>query len=294
MRGTPVRLVGRMVAKKPVGNTPSPFAPMEILGMFGELNDLYKKVSGQIAALEKVAATWEQVKKGPPGDMGLPGRSVDHQAVVRDVAKLIRQPEDGVAPTVEEVVAAALPHLTKKIEKLTKPKAAVVKAQTETPKLQDVVDAVFEHLDSGKKKIKLEQVDGIENKFAEVRNAAAMGSEPKIYGKNSWERGGGDTVKAGTGVTITTNEDGNKVINAVGGGGSNVATQKLTPTQAGSSITLDLTGLAHTFSVILGVYKNGQLLDPSDPQFGWSRVGNTTTVLNGFDTDVYLVQYTYA
>ena len=57
----------------------------------------------------------------------------------------------------------------------------------------------------------------LDTKFAEVRNAAAMGT-PEIYGKNTWKRGGGDTVIAGPGISITETPDGNKKITNNGAG----------------------------------------------------------------------------
>lgn len=78
------------------------------------------------------------------------------------------------------------------------------------------------------------------------------------------------------------------------GGGSNTAIQSLTPTQSGSNITLDLTGLSHPYISIQGVYKNGQLLTAGDPTFGWSKTSDTITVLNAFDTDQFQILFVYA
>lgn len=47
-------------------------------------------------------------------------------------------------------------------------------------------------------------------------------------------RGGGDTIKAGTNVTVTTDSNGNKVISASGSGGVNFET----PTGSGTSFTV--------------------------------------------------------
>lgn len=83
-------------------------------------------------------------------------------------------------------------------------------------------------------------------------------------------------------------------VSATGGAvGVNTATEKLNPTTSGNNITLDLTGLAHVFTAIQGVWKNGSLLDSADATFGWSRSTNTITVLNASNTDVFYVQYNY-
>lgn len=110
--------------------------------------------------------------------------------------------------------------------------------------------------------------------------------------------GGGMTLAAGSNVTLTRNTNGTWTIAATGGSGANVATEVLTATQSGSDITLDLTTLAHTFSAILFVTKNGQILLPNGsaaiPGSSWSRVGNTITVYNADASESFQVQYTYA
>lgn len=75
-----------------------------------------------------------------------------------------------------------------------------------------------------------------------------------------------------------------------GGGGSNVATEQLTPTTAGSDITLDLTGLSHTFITCEVVFRNGQAILPVTE---WGITGSTVTVYNAAVSEVFLVQYTY-
>lgn len=83
-----------------------------------------------------------------------------------------------------------------------------------------------------------------------------------------------------------------------GSGGANVATEELTPTAVVDDITLDLTQLANTFIDVLFVTRNGQVLMPNGssgfPGSSWSISGNIVTVYNATDSDIYLVQYTFA
>lgn len=103
-----------------------------------------------------------------------------------------------------------------------------------------------------------------------------------------------DTLDLLTNISAVDSGNGVAGVSATGGaGGTNMATEKLTPTTSGANITLDLTGLAHVFTAIQGVYKNGILIDASDATFGWSRSTNTITVLNGSNTDIFYVQYNY-
>ncbi len=110
--------------------------------------------------------------------------------------------------------------------------------------------------------------------------------------------GGGMTIDAGSNVTLTRNSNGRWTIAATSGGGSNLATEKLTPTQVGSDITLDLTALAHTSTGVLFVTRNGQVLLPNGSAAlegsSWSQSSSTVTVYNADDTDKYLVQYMFA
>lgn len=82
-------------------------------------------------------------------------------------------------------------------------------------------------------------------------------------------------------------------ITTSGGTSASVAIEKLTPTTSGNNVTLDLTALAHSWSVIIAVFKDGQLVDPASANNGWSRAVNTITVLNTDTTAVFMVEYAY-
>lgn len=104
--------------------------------------------------------------------------------------------------------------------------------------------------------------------------------------------GGGDLVGAGTGITITTNNIGRKIISATGSGsGANVATEELTATQVGNNVTLNLTQLANTYISIQFISKDGQIVTPG--LTGWTQSGDTITVFNASADQDYLVNYTF-
>lgn len=92
--------------------------------------------------------------------------------------------------------------------------------------------------------------------------------------------------------SLSATDSGNSVaaVTGSGGSGANVASEVLTPTASGSNITLDLTGLAHTFIAVEIVFKNGQALQPT---VQWSLSASTVTVLNSDVTDIFEVQYTF-
>lgn len=69
-----------------------------------------------------------------------------------------------------------------------------------------------------KKLLKKEHVFGLSEELSSVRSLAG-----KQYGKDTWARGGGDTVAAGTNITITES-GGKKVINSTGGSSFSIET----------------------------------------------------------------------
>lgn len=98
---------------------------------------------------------------------------------------------------------------------------------------------------------------------------------------------------AGTNITLVESNvglDEKLTINASGAGSANVSTESLVGTQSGTSVTLDLTGLAHVFTSVLLVFRNGQLLTPTA---SWSLSGSTMTILNASATNTFLINYTY-
>lgn len=104
-------------------------------------------------------------------------------------------------------------------------------------------------------------------------------------------------IFSGAGVVVTRVGDGVAIVTVAGGGGgsgSNVTREPVAVVQSGANVTIDLTQLDHTYVQIVDVSKNGQILTPTSAEFGWSKTGDTITVLNGFDTDEFQVAYTYS
>lgn len=207
----------------------SPFDLADVLKMVEELKTMHAKVTealGRTATAEELAkmhaetnkkvddlaSTWQTVKQGPKGDVGKaaePAKEVDLGEVARRAAALVPRPKDGITPVVDE----------KKIAKRAAKLITVPKVEPGKDADPDaILERVFEKLKKGEVKVHVTNVEGLEDKFTEVRSK--MTSEVEQYGKNTMKRGGGDTVAAGTNVTITTNGQGQKVINATGGGSS--------------------------------------------------------------------------
>ncbi len=94
--------------------------------------------------------------------------------------------------------------------------------------------------------------------------------------------------------SLSATDEGGSIANVTGtggpGGGVNISTETITATQSGTSVTLDLTTLAHTFIAIEVVFRNGQAITPLT---SWTRSGNTITIINADASEAYMVQYTY-
>lgn len=157
----------------------------------------------------------ERGERGEKGD-NTPIKGVDYatpqeiQELAEQVRKAIREPKDGKTPvkgvdfaTEEDYVAIARLAATL-IPKPRDGKDAVIR-------LEDIESAVEGVLK--KRKIKTTEIDGLDSTIRSFSSQLAG----KIYGKDTWARGGGDTVEAGSGIFITSS-DGKKVISASGSG----------------------------------------------------------------------------
>lgn len=109
-----------------------------------------------------------------------------------------------------------------------------------------------------KKKLTVKDIDGIDEYIASIRRAVMLGGNV---------RGGGDTVAAGSGVTITTS-NGVKTINAAGG----VSVETPTGTVDGSNTVFTVSN-APVFIVVDGVNKYETL--------HYTYVAGTITITDG-------------
>lgn len=270
---TPVRMVGRVMApRRPVPSTGAinPFDITTIMQAFTEVTAMHDEVLRIMGGLEQKHAQFDSIKQGPQGVPGMPGPRPNHEQIVDDVLKKIRQPQDGKSPQVTALAAALLPLMVKHFEK-NAPKSIQGKPGKDAMPVntQAILDQLFEEIKSGKRKLEVSHIDGLDTKFAEVRNAAAMGT-PEIYGKNTWKRGGGDTVVAGSGVTITNTPDGNKKISASGGGGITPITVTGTIDDSNTSFSAD------TEPTLLNI--NGAFYLKIGGAYTWSYSGTTITL----------------
>lgn len=124
---------------------------------------------------------------------------IDEHAIIQSILSQIEPPTIDENALVKKVIA-----------KIPESKADL-KIINENLDPEIVVEKILELVKEGKFKLPHEGIIGTET---------AMESYLRKYGYKPYIHGGGDTVAAGTNITITTNSSGAKVINASGGSGS--------------------------------------------------------------------------
>lgn len=262
LRRTQVTTQPATVSKKPPVETPKTVD-------FAKLVEIYEKMPDMLAQIEvakkelveasestikhatQMRASFEAIKKGPPGLAGKPAKEVDLDEVARRAALLVPKPKDVEPVIIDEKRIAKRAAKYIKVSKI--PVAEAVDSDT-------ILQKVVEMLKGGDVKLHVRNLEGFEQTIAPIRSLAA---------KNGGIRGGGDTVKAGTNVVITTNGSGQKVINVVGAG---LAPITVTGTIDDSNKTFN----AATQPTLLNI--NGAFYLQSGGAYTWTYVGTTITL----------------
>ncbi len=232
------------------------------------------------------------VKQGPPGespDAEKILQNVLDRIPVRDEQQMVYKITQNVmqyAPSEERIIArvmAQTPRVDEKaleqriLAKVPKPKTSlkVIQEKFEIDPMS-VIDKIMT-LPEDKFKIKSSQIDGLQQTMAAFHNQLGRG----------YLHGGGDTVQAGSNITITNSAGGKKIISSTAGP---VSTAK--ELFSVSSLTTNVT-LAHTpiSSAVTTVSYNGQLI-----YFGrdWTLAGAVVTFLFTLDDSSHAeVVYNY-
>lgn len=152
----------------------------EAMGRAGTAEE-FKKMHGELMQKVELAQhSFEQVKKGKQGDEGKAAKEVDLAEVARRAAALIPAPKNGDTPVVDH----------KKIARMAAKLIEVPKVEPgKDANSEEVVQTILEKIEKGEITVKIKNVEGLENKFAETRSHVR--NEVEQYGKNTWKRGGG-------------------------------------------------------------------------------------------------------
>lgn len=195
--------------------------------LIGELTTLKGQLETSLENADALAEKHRNLQKGDQGEPGQKGDSVYTQEellpyiqyVLKTVLDNIPTPKDGNpgepgATPILGVHYFTPEHRAQMVSEVLRQIRQPKDGQTPVIDLGAVTSHVVEEITS-KKLLKKDHIDGLVPEIESYRSQLAG----KHYGKDTWARGGGDTVKAGTNVTITANPDGTKSINAPSAGG---------------------------------------------------------------------------
>lgn len=287
MQRTRIRYQGIPV-RRPITPVNASAKPQDLSGLLETLHTMYGELISRNEKLQKMFEVFESVKQGLPGAPGRPGkdgRDVTQSDIEKTVQKYIVQPKDGkdsIAPTIDEIIESLLQSnaFSRALKKHIKSTQSA-----SVPEIDTIITLVTEEL--AKKRISVEDIEGLDMRFTEMRG--------HINASKEW-RGGGDTVVAGSGVTITNTVNGNKQISATGGG-TNIATSIAIAVTSGNNVTIDLTQFIHMVSAVQLVFRSGGNVPPGsapiDGSSAYSISGTILTVYNASSTDGFLLTYTY-
>lgn len=194
-----------------------------------KLWDLHRHMESSWGAFVEQVDEIKNIQKGEQGEQGPKGEGFDSEAefipymewMLEELKRHIPAPLQGEAGIAGPKPVLGVDYFTEahKQEITSRVLKGIRQPQDgETPTIDHdhIASEVVKHILS-KKLLKKEHIDGLDQEIASYRSQFANGK--------GYVHGGGDTVAAGTDVTITTNTNGSKVINATSSGST-----PLTPT----------------------------------------------------------------
>lgn len=257
------------------------------------------KIEAQLP--EKVVLKHIEKLKGDPGNDAEP---VDTEAVIKSVfdkvKPLIPEAPAAIKPTSEELIALILPHIPKVEDGKTPTETELKKiilpmipppVEQDILTEDDVKNIVLGLLPEDDDNIDIEAITQQIINSIEARPipASRITGLPRISKtKNGkYHHGGGDTVFAGSNITITVNADGTKTISSTGGGGTWYQDEVPDGLKNGSN---KIYTLAHAPTSVVFLYLNGQYLASGGVDYTRSGTG-ITMVVAPLPTDSLIATY---
>lgn len=171
-----------------------------------------QKVDDKIKEFEDTAAQMIETIKNIPTVRGNDGISPDIEEITKKVIGNFPNESSLTKKILSQVPTIDEEKLMTKFKKFIPPQRApdvqIIRERVELDPMS-VIDQIMK-MPKGKFKLKTEHIDGLDQTMQAFNSQLGRG----------YLHGGGDTVVAGTNVTITTNAAGKKVISSTGGGGS--------------------------------------------------------------------------
>lgn len=237
----PVRYRGTVAPRRAAAAAPATLSPFDVGGVMQALLELQKMHTAFMTTAAGIEQMIAQIKQGPPGPAGT---SIEF-GQMRDavVAKMpVPELKPHHLPILAELVAKQMPvpalqaeHL-KVVADLVVKKMPKIKGKRGKPGRDGASIAPEKVIEVLKdKKFGIEHVEGLRQTLSVLEN----------FKRSGGVRGGGDTVVAGSGVTITNTVNGNKQISATASG-----SVYYTPTGTVNSVNTTFTVTAQPSSVI--------------------------------------------
>lgn len=242
---------------------------------------IQKELYSRISEASKALLQAKQIQKGDRGEQGEQGLDADEQRIIEEIFAKIRQPENGKDAIVDydKIIAETVAFFPDE-------KTLIKKILAKIPKPKDGLNAEFdselfigqilERLEAKKPEIK--DIVGLQDALNNLRQV------------KSYIHGGGDTVSAGSNITIAV-VNGIKVINASAGGGTSILeTPTGTINGSNTSFTITQTPLANS----LMLFFNGQLLkENTDFTLSGTTITFTVAPTNQFNNATLQAFYRY-
>lgn len=215
-----------------------------------------------------IASHIETVKQG------LPGKDADEEAVVQKVKDKFPTKDSIVQEVLSQIPKAEKvdeESLTKRILKaLPENKASlkIIQEQFEVDPMS-VIEKIMALPPEKLKKLKLkkENIDGLEQTMSAFNNQLGRG----------YLHGGGDTVQAGTNITIVKNSAGKSVISSTGGAGFTILTTLSTVDGSNQSFVFSAATAQPSLVVVDGIQLT--VLDNNGAtQWSWNSGTKTVTL----------------
>ncbi len=148
-----------------------------------------KEFKDHVASIAEHAERIQNLPPGEKGDSvkGDDGDSPDPEIIIAEVLKRMPPVKHGVSPDADLIATRVITRLK-----------SAEKKEDVVVDMPAIIEAVIEHL-TEKKVLKKEHINGLDEEISSYRNQLAG----KIYGKNTWARGGGGSGTSGGGAPLT-------------------------------------------------------------------------------------------
>ena len=191
------------MANKIKGYIPPKQTP-DLNGSFQSVIKIANELRQVKAEVQQIANDIKDSKQGPAG------KDANVNEIVQKVlARIPRVDENAILARVPKVDEESIIRKTLARVPTQKPDLKVIQ-ETVTTDPMSVIDKILS-LPSDKFKLKSSQIDGLEQTLNAFKSQ---------IGNRGYLHGGGDTVVAGSGISLTSNANGTKTISATGGSGT--------------------------------------------------------------------------